>query len=269
MNARMLEAALDYAAQGWQVLPCKWAGTTAKAPLIAGGYRSATTDPDTIRRWWQRWPLALVGLVPAPGVVVLDVDPRNGGSLADLEDLNGAPLPPTATVRTGSGGWHLYYTAPGGRFTAHPKRAGKALAGIDVKHGGTGYVVAPPSIHPGTGVAYTWEDPAHGLTALPQGLADAITVHPNEDPAASAKRRRIASPRKRRGAESMIARYRSQVREGERNHRLYALACTFYREGQDLEVLDALAGAGIAVGLDPEEVRATIRSAWTRFGRSA
>jgi hypothetical protein len=58
-------------------------------------------------------------------------------------------MPPTRCVRTGSGGWHLYYRHPGGVLAAklhgHP--------GIDIKADG-GYVVAPPSIHPSTGQPY-------------------------------------------------------------------------------------------------------------------
>lgn len=44
-------------------------------------------------------------LVLPPGIVVLDVDPRNGGTLDGLP----GPTPATLTVRTPSGGWHFYY----------------------------------------------------------------------------------------------------------------------------------------------------------------
>ena len=57
-------------------------------------------------------------------------------------------MAPTAAVATGGGGWHLYYRHPGGPLLA----ALPGRAGVDVKADG-GYVVAPPSVHPGTGRA--------------------------------------------------------------------------------------------------------------------
>ena len=81
----------------------------------------------------------------AAGLAVVDIDPRNGGQ------IDPALMTPTATVATGGGGWHLYYRYPGGPLL--PALPGRA--GVDVKADG-GYVVAPPSIHPGTGRRYRW-----------------------------------------------------------------------------------------------------------------
>jgi hypothetical protein len=70
-------------------------------------------------------------------------------------------LTPTAGVRTGSGGLHLYYRAPlegcptvGARI----KYAGQRPMILPVDWRGIGgYVVAPPSVHPNTGRRYCWE----------------------------------------------------------------------------------------------------------------
>ena len=32
-----------------------------------------------IKRWWSRWPNANIGALVGDGLVVVDIDPRNGG----------------------------------------------------------------------------------------------------------------------------------------------------------------------------------------------
>ena len=48
-DSPMLDFALDYARRGLPVFPCR---PTNKAPYFAGGFHLATTDEDTIRKWW-------------------------------------------------------------------------------------------------------------------------------------------------------------------------------------------------------------------------
>jgi Bifunctional DNA primase/polymerase, N-terminal len=70
-------------------------------------------DPDQIKAWWIRWPNATIGARVPESLLVIDVDPRNGGSLAELESLTG-PLPATLTAWSGrdDGGRHLYFRRP-------------------------------------------------------------------------------------------------------------------------------------------------------------
>ena len=70
--------ALAYAEAGIPVFPCAASGPRCKQPLTEHGHHDATTDLDQIRRWWTRWPDALVGIPTGPdsGVWVLDVDGR-------------------------------------------------------------------------------------------------------------------------------------------------------------------------------------------------
>src|SRR5574343_430012 len=78
------EAALDYAAKGWPVFPCKPGG---KEPLTEHGFKDATTDTQRIEEWWSRWPSANIGFScgldgatgPLQKLLMIDVDPRNGG----------------------------------------------------------------------------------------------------------------------------------------------------------------------------------------------
>ena len=103
-------------------------------------------------------------------LLVVDLDPRNGGDLDDLV------LPETMTVLSGrgDGGMHRYYArphAPHG-IDLHPR------PGVDVKI--NGFMVMPPSLHPDTGKPYTWtglDNPAHGNRALSPTWCDVQHPH--------------------------------------------------------------------------------------------
>ena len=84
-------------------------------------FLDASTDPETIKAWFRKWPNAMLAVATgaASGIVVLDVDRDDEkgvdgeASLAGL--LNGASLPPDLTaVRTPRGGRHLYFGYPEG-----------------------------------------------------------------------------------------------------------------------------------------------------------
>ena len=148
----LLRAALAYARRDIPVFPCEPGG---KAPLTYNGFWDATTDARRIGNWWTRWPGANVGVPTGErsGLLILDVDPRDGGSesLAELERARG-PLPETAKARTGGGGMHIFFAYPvGGEVRSSTGRLGP---GLDVRGEG-GYVVVPPSR---TQSAYEWLD---------------------------------------------------------------------------------------------------------------
>ncbi len=173
-------AALELAAHGWSVLPlhaptedgCSCGDTACarigKHPHIRAWKSRATRDPATIGDWWQGWPDANIGILTGrgSGVVVLDVDPRNGGddALAELEREYG-PLPRTVSVVTGGGRQHLYFRAP-----SVPLRSTQIADGLDLKAEG-GLVVAPRSTH-ASGRRYEWDDPFDevALAVLPEWL---------------------------------------------------------------------------------------------------
>lgn len=129
------------------------------------GLYDATVDPAQVSKWIARYPGCNWGVRPPVGVVVIDVDPRNGGDveLARLGAAHGN-LPPTLTARTGSGGFHYWLTYSG------PTR-GKLATGIDVKSN-TGYVVVPPSLHEVGGI-YEWTDNRPAAYA-PQWVKDIL-----------------------------------------------------------------------------------------------
>ncbi len=168
--SQFLIAALGYAIRGWGVLPLIPMTKKPLGALVPHGFQDATTNEEIIRQWWERCPTANIGIQTGAesGLVVLDIDPRNGGkdNLLELEQKHGE-LPLTVGSLTGGGGAHIFFLHPGG-VIKH-----KALApGVEVKADG-GYVVAPPSIHP-TGELYLWEGASHpddvALVALPDWL---------------------------------------------------------------------------------------------------
>jgi hypothetical protein len=106
----------------------------AKHAVTRHELREATSDSARIRSWWGRWPWANIGVATGAtsGLLVIDVDPRSGGtdSPARLESLMGS-LPVTLTAATGGGGRHLFFAHPGGEVRQHrrsPLRGDRAPA---------------------------------------------------------------------------------------------------------------------------------------------
>ncbi len=103
----MKRAAEWYANKGFPVFPLK---PGQKEPFTAHGFKDATTDAAQIQRWWERWPTANIGM-PTGAVtelLVLDLDPRNGGPADRAELVNQfGSVPVTAEAITGGGGRHL------------------------------------------------------------------------------------------------------------------------------------------------------------------
>lgn len=248
---RLRDAALDLAAKGVDVLPCQWmAGEWAKAPLLPPpGFHLATTDPVQIRVWWTRWPRALIGAVIPSGVVVLDLDPRHGGTLDTLHALLG-PLPETLTVMSGrgDGGRHLYFRRPDGPLKCNP------APWLDVKV--NGYVIVPPSLHPDSGKPYRWIK--RPVVDLPERAVQAL-----RRPPCRPLPRSITSEGIDHQADALI-RAVANAPEGRRNHLLYWAACRALEEGHAVGVLEELSAVAQTIGLDPREIRRTMQSAERR-----
>ena len=166
----LLNAALDYAAKGYPVFPALMINGQKK-PLVKWGKgeddhpdltkRRATTDPETIKAWWARWPLAMIGMPTGKpsGVVVLDIDRKNGvDGLANLRAVSIDPyaLSPVISI-TPSGGLHVFM-----RYTGPLKNSAGILAeGVDTRGDG-GYIILPPSLPSIRHDEYQWEGGGYG-----------------------------------------------------------------------------------------------------------
>jgi hypothetical protein len=237
-------AALELAAAAWEVFLCKWTGPYAKAPMTINGHLNATTDPDKIKIWWTKWPNAMIGAKVPDSLLVIDLDPRNGGDLEKLVALVG-DLPPTLTVWSGrnDGGRHLYFLRPYGPLTST-----RLPQGIDLKV--NGYCIVPPSIHPATGLPYRWEsrEPA----ALPYRLQELLTPLPP---------RPITRVGSNGSAAVGLVRKVAAAQEGNRNKVLFWAACRAAEAGTLNLIEDQLLAAATSAGENEAKARRTIASA--------
>ncbi|MFJ9699388.1 bifunctional DNA primase/polymerase [Streptomyces fradiae] len=277
----LLNAALDAAARGWHVFPLR---PGSKRPALhheaqcprtgacTGGHvkweQRATTDPGRIRGAWSAGAFN-VGIATGPaGLVVVDLDqPKDGSdapcgaaSFGALCERAGHTVPATHTVRTASGGHHLYFRAPAGARLRNT--AGTLAPLVDTRAWG-GYVVAPGSIVHGTPYEIVDDRPALGL---PAWLLDLLQTPPKPTasafrPAVSRDASRVARVALERETAAVAA-----TREGGRNAALLrgARAVGRFVAWGDIPrhvAETAFQEAGAAAGLPPAECRTTIRSA--------
>lgn len=135
---------------GWRVFPLR---TDTGTPVFTEWPERATTDIDQIQQWWTgNYARCGVGIATGPesGIWVLDIDVKDADGFSSLRELtraNGGTVESftsTMTVRTPSGGAHVYFRWDEASGTEGGIRnSAKALApGLDVR-GIRGYVRAP------------------------------------------------------------------------------------------------------------------------------
>ncbi len=163
-TASLLEHALDYVADGYEIFPVN----RNKAPLTKHGMKDATTDTDQIQAWWGARPGALIGCRIPKNRVLLDIDPRHGGmtTWAALLDRFGPLTSRCHYSGRGDGGFHIWLRPPAGTqgrwsvgalnrwaqehdvgspiLDAEGNDSGHWTAGIDLLHRGHRYTILPP-----------------------------------------------------------------------------------------------------------------------------
>lgn len=267
--AHVFDTALALAAQGTLVFPCN---PSSKQPLVATGFKAATTDQSSITTWWKQWPQAMIGIPTGErsGVFVLDIDrdERKGldgfATLAAMEATHG-PLPATLTQRTPRGGEHRFFAWPGFKIK---NTASKLGAGIDIRGDG-GYVVIAPSVN-ADGVPYEWIREG-GPVAAPRWLLVLLDGQKSGAGANGGAARRKAQGQSAYAAAALEKECAivAGAAEGQRNEVLNRAAFNLgqligadaiRRDTVENALVDAATASGLAATDGEEAVRRTINS---------
>jgi putative DNA primase/helicase len=240
-----LRAALDLARRGFLVFPCYeitpagdcacpgWfpsrssdgrCGSAGKHPRTRHGLKDGTADPEVVKTWWAKWPHANIAIdCGRSGLLVPDIDPRNGGdmTLVELERRHGR-FPDTPRQLTGGGGVHHFFKRPDWPLVRSVEDG--LGRGIDVKCDG-GYVMVAPANH-ASGGRYHWE--------IGYGLDDLPIAAPPEWLLRALEQHRDGGAGRLRADGTPL-----ELREGERNRRLFQLACALRRYGVNERALGA------------------------------
>lgn len=186
---RLLAAARDYAALGWPSVPgactpvggdracsCDRIGCPDPAahPVSAIWARQATTDLETLERWWYERPQANIVLPTGRIFDVFDVPAAAGASALARMTAEEQPLGPVAAI---GGERYLFFVATRGApedeyewWSCHLDCSPEDVADTPGMrwHCRDSYVIAPPSVLP-YGREVSWLRPPDG-PALPDPL---------------------------------------------------------------------------------------------------
>lgn len=165
----MLKAALTYSLLGRSVIPV---GKDKKPCIPWKNFQKERANEEQIRKWFQKFPDANIGIVTGKISEIIIVDVEKGGKIDDL--------PKTLHTKTGGGGYHFYYRYDPLRPI---KNATRIRTLTDIRGDG-GYVVAPPSIH-ASGKEYEWvlpETEIKELAEFPYWLLSEPVKNNGEEP---------------------------------------------------------------------------------------
>lgn len=129
-------AAVAYAERGIAIFPCR---VGEKRPATLHGLKDRTTDLQKIKDWWTAADYNFAIVPEDSGWCVVDIDPKNNGLIHWEEAARGKMTPPTRTIITPSGGFHLYFIG------SLQSSAGRIAEGVDTRGRGS-YVLVPPSV---------------------------------------------------------------------------------------------------------------------------
>ena len=257
---------------GWHVYP---ASSVSRAGMFKGAHLRATDNLTTIAGWCREYPRCNWRVVFGPSFLWgLDLDVPSEThkadgikAFADLAKVHGG-LPPRPQARSGGGGLGVYFHHVGERLIG---ATGTPAPGIDPRRGAQSQTI-PPSRHIVTRKPYYWVDPPWKIAppVAPAWLSKLLapppeTLHRNVEIDTTDQ----ARARLYRAALAVM-----DAPQGARNDTLNRRAHQIGRMISggllgESEAVDALYGAARHAGLDPAEIKATIRSGITSGRRAA
>lgn len=253
----ILDAALDYAAAGYSVIPVR----SDKTPYTPHGLKDASQDPDTIRKWWETWPDANVAIAcgrVSGNLVVLDVDMKNGKNgkrSIEIWEAEHGDFPATVMANTPSGGMHYFFRV---EDPSQYKNTVEAIPAVDIRGDGA-YVLVYPSGIGGDGKMYTWR---HGVSCTEtaevaeanESVLELLRKNSRDSkPQDAAKRQRVDM---------------HHVTEGQRNDTLFRFASKMVGSGISRDAALEAARAEVATWDNPLpdfEIVKTVDSAYNSY----
>lgn len=159
---------LRYAELGWRLVPiyeptadgCSCGkvdcGSPGKHPRVKEWQKAASSDPQQIEQWAERWPETNWGFQLGPDGGVIDIEGDSEEAIETLHELFGGDPPPCPTYRSARGFHRLFAWRDD-----LPAQATFSWGGVDFKLGANqkgSQSVLPPSRH-ASGVDYRWDVP--------------------------------------------------------------------------------------------------------------
>ena len=250
VSNRVKEAEAAYS-RGWVFTPLN-----GKKPYLKGWTEAERPSLHQVLEWACSKNLGLrTGAVS--GVVVIDDDSQDGSATLGLK------LPPTVTVRTGSGKSHFYFKYPG---SPTPNSARRVAACIDIRGDG-GAVAFVGSIHPDTGQPYKWAEGRSPSEIELAELPEHVLVLIREKGRAKGSGKQPKSKRNKRGDAALagVAQLVRSAPEGQRNDTLNSGAFKLGKligsgELDRHDVEETLRREAAHAGLESDEIESTLRS---------
>ena len=207
------EIAVEYANFGWSVLPVK---PEEKRPIMTNWRQYAKNRPSAkmVEDWFVKRSGVGIGIATGrvSGVVVLDVESYCPSPIEELL----RKYPTQLISRSGSGGYHLFYSYPANV----PRVANRVriFEGADLRADG-GFIVLPPTRHP-NGRNYEW------VKKGPPGVFPRALLDLRSEPTGV--------------GEGWITEALRGACEGSRNDTCARLAGYFFKKGMNADVVEAL-----------------------------
>src|SRR5262249_12741491 len=200
-----------------------------KWPALKGWQGAATADPEQIKKWWQIFSAAIPGIeLGRSDLFAVDLDRHPGGAdgVAAFKTFRGNNhAPECPTVKTSSGGYHLYFRQPEREKLGNG--TGSLPPGIDCRGEG-GWTVAPGAVFGAGQCQLTGNSSRLSLAPpLPDYILTAIRTRKSHTKSSSRRSTGETSKRERAYAKASLnssAEKVSAALEGKRNYELNASA---------------------------------------------